>query len=243
MGGKFRWFIVNSKDGSELLLLPGGWFWIGSEGEETDAPDNERPCHLHYVASFYLAIACVTVEQYSKFIRSARHDGGSFWHDDPAEHPVRYVNWHDATAYCEWAGLRLPTEAEWELAARGYEALEYPWGNTWENGRRVCWDDRKGPTGNTSTVLSYPEGVSQFGSFQHSGNLLEWCADGWNEKAYEHYAQGDFAPLYQDRYRVLRGGSWDRKCSRDFRGSYRCSYDQRVRSYIIGFRVAASVPI
>jgi formylglycine-generating enzyme required for sulfatase activity len=153
-------------------------------------------------------MACVTVEQFKRFVQETRHNAGQYWQKDPGEHPVRSVNWHDASAYCKWAGLRLPTEAEWELSARGYGASKYPWGADWEDGRRVCWGKQKGPKGATAPVFDHPEGVSRFGSLQQSGNLWEWCEDAWDEKAYVRYARGDFSPPSQGQYRGLRGGSW-----------------------------------
>ena len=123
------WYKIHPKDGSELVLVPGGRFWMGSGYEETEAFEDEKPKHLHYVKPFYLGVACVTVGQFRGFVKEDNYDAGPDWQKDSDEQPVRYVNWHDATAYCKWAGLRLPTEAEWELAARSYDALKYPWGN------------------------------------------------------------------------------------------------------------------
>jgi formylglycine-generating enzyme len=244
MLNRLHWYKVNSKDGSELVLVPGGWFWMGSGDEEPDARAEEKPKHLHYVDPFYFGIVCVTVAQYRNFVKDTDHAIGSDWQNDPDEHPVRSVNWHDATAYCKWAGLRLPAEAEWELAARGYRALKYPWGKEWEEGRRVCWDKQKGPKGNTAPVHDHPEGVSPFGSFQQSGNLWEWCADTSDLKGYERYTQGDFSVPFQGQYRALRGGSWLLSVPRYLRGGYRGYYDHpdsRVDLY--GFRAAGSVSL
>jgi formylglycine-generating enzyme required for sulfatase activity len=151
------------------------------------------------------------------------------------------VNWHDASAYCQWAGLRLPTEAEWELAVRGYGALKYPWGADWEDGRRVCWSNQKGPKGSTAPVFDHPEGVSRLGSFQQSGNLWEWCEDAWDETVYSRYAKGDFSTPSSGQYRGLRGGSWGNVIPRIFRGGYRDGYDPDLRDDSTGFRVAGTV--
>lgn len=96
----------NPKDGTEMVFIPGGWFWMGSE--DSDAYDSEKPRHLHYIEPFYLGIACVTVSRFRKFAEETRHNAGGDWWKDPVDHPVRSVNRHDVTAYCEWAGLRLP---------------------------------------------------------------------------------------------------------------------------------------
>ncbi len=152
----------------------------------------------------------MTVAQFTKFVKETKHDAGTDWKDkgDPADHPVRYVNWHDSKAYCKWAGLRLPTEAEWELSARGYKGIIYPWGNDWEDGRRVTWSKQKGPKGNTTPVNAHPEGVSPFGTYQQSGNLWEWCEDVYDSDAYKRYAKGDFSAPTSRGSRCLRGGSW-----------------------------------
>jgi formylglycine-generating enzyme required for sulfatase activity len=167
------WYFINPKDGSEMVLSPGGWFRMGSGNDDKDADDSEKPRHLHHVQPFYIGITCVTVGQFRGFVKETRHNAGNDWEKDPENYPVRCVNWEDASAYCKWAGVRLPTEAEWELTARGYGALKYPWGNEWEDGKRVCWDEQKGPKGETSPVYDHPDGVSPFGTFQQSGNVWE----------------------------------------------------------------------
>jgi formylglycine-generating enzyme len=235
------WYKVNHKDGSELVLVPGGWFWMGSGDEDPDGFDSEKPWHLHYVEPFYFGIFCVTVTQFRVFMKETKHDAGSGWQNDPDSHPVRSVNWHDAAAYCEWAGLRLPAEAEWELMARGYGALKYPWGSDWEEGLRVCWDRQKGPKGNTAPVYDHPEGVGSLGSFQQSGNLWEWCADAWDEKVYARYAQGDFSAPSQGGGHVLRGGSWGHRYPGDFRGARRNVDYPDARYDYRGFRAAGTV--
>jgi formylglycine-generating enzyme len=231
----------NSKDGTEMVLVPGGSFWMGSAEEDRDASDSEKPRHIHYVEPFYIAVACVTVAQFMRFVEEMELDAGSDWKKDPDEYPVRYINWHDATAYAEWAGLRLPTEAEWELCARGYEGLRYPWGDDWQDGRRVCWDRQRGPEGTTSPVFAHPDGVSRFGTFQQGGNVWEWCMDSYDGKVYRRYAQADFrVPDQEDADRVLRGASWG---SLSLPLSFRCSnrfkcYPTYQNVYFFGLRPA-----
>lgn len=236
-------YYINPKDGTELVLIPGGWYWMGAREDDQEAGSDEKPRHLHYVELFYLGIACITVAQFQKFVKETGHDPGEEWKEDPAEHPVRYVNWNDAKAYCRWANLRLPTEAEWELGARGYESLKYPWGNEWVEGRRVCWDRQRGPKGETAPVFAHPEGVSVFGTYQQSGNVWEWCEDGGESGIYRRYPQNDFIVPDKGEYRVVRGGSWRSSNQGYFRGSDRLDYDPGLRSWYAcrGFRAARTV--
>lgn len=233
------WYFKNEKDGSEMVRIPGGEFWMGLADGDRDAWDNEKPRHQHRLAPYYIGIYCVTVEQFGRFVQATGHDVGSYWRKDPANHPVRFVNWHDATAYANWSGLRLPTEAEWELAARGYEGRKYPWGEEWADGRRVCWDKQKGPGGATVPVDAHPEGAGPFGTYQQAGNVWEWCEDGYDGSVYRRYAKGDFSLTNETGARVLRGASWDDYDPRFFRGARR----RQLRSggpvlLNVGFRLA-----
>jgi len=101
-------YFRNPKDGTEMVLVPGGWFWMGSADEDKDASVDEKPRHLHHVEPFYIALACVTVAQFTRFVKEKGHDPGNAWNNDRDEYPVQYITWHDATAFAAWAGLRLP---------------------------------------------------------------------------------------------------------------------------------------
>jgi len=241
MKKRIPWYFVNPKDGTEMVLIPGGWFWMGNNKEDDpDAYNSEKPRHLHFVKPFYMSMACITVEQFGRFVKATGHDAGTDWGQDP-DHPIRDVNWHDGKAYCKWSVLKLPTESEWELAARGYEALKYPWGKDWEGGKRVCWDKQKGPKGNTCPVFDHPDGVSSFGTFQQSGNLLEWCEDAWDRDVYYWYANGDFSVPEKSGSRVLRGASWRYDLPKLFRGGNRSFGDPALRRNGRGFRVSKAV--
>ncbi len=245
---------INPKDGYEMVRIPGGEFWMGAAENDSAAYGDEKPRHLHRVEPFYMGIYCLTVAQFRRFVRESGYDGGKYpgtgngwderwgyWQQDPDDHPVRFVNWFDAKAYGDWAGLRLPTEAEWEYAARGMEGFIYPWGDDWEEGRRVCWDEQQGPGGATAPVDAHPDGVSPFGLYQMSGNVYEWCADWYDQYSYKHFASGDFSPPKKCWGRVLRGGSWDSSYPRDLRHWYLDCLDPMYRRNGCGFRVARTV--
>ena len=141
---------------------------------------------------------------------------------------MTFVDWFEAAAFCKWAGGRLPSDKEWEAAARGPEGDQYPWGNDWEDG--LCNTDEAG-LGVTSPVGLFPRSrQAEFGIEDLAGNVWEWCASLYD-------------PSDKDRpdTRVLRGGSWDRR--QDFaRSAYRLWSSPRFRSYAVGFRVVRSSP-
>lgn len=236
------WRLVNEKDGCEMVLIPGGEFSMGSETGDQDAGDDEKPRHRHRLWPYYLGLSCVTVGQYRKFVRESRYRAGSDWQNGQEDHPVCSINWHDAETYARWAGLRLPTEPEWELATRGYEGFNYPWGQDWQEGRHLCWEKQRELKRKTSAVQEYPNGVSPFGICQMSGNVWEWCADWYDGGVYKKYAMGDFRPPATGDRRVLRGGSWKYSGPWYFRGAYRFSNFPAERNEDYGFRLALSLP-
>lgn len=147
------------------------------------------------------------------------------------------VFWCGAEAYCQWAGLRLPSELEWEQSARGTDGREYPWGNDWEDGRRCRQSGNRGQK-ETCGVWGYPEGCSPWGLYQMAGNVWEWGADWYDDGAYTRYKAGDLKPPASGSARVVRGGSWLDVRAGYFRCAYRYHLDPSYRYDLIGFRCA-----
>jgi formylglycine-generating enzyme len=215
--------VENPKDGTRLVLIPEGEFLAGGDGRD-EGCGGPFPVPL---PAYYLALHPVTNAQYKRYKPDWARD------DD---HPVVEVNWDEAQAYAKWAGLRLPSELEWEKGARGTDGREYPWGNEWDVGR--CRNYKNRGSGQTCGVWDYPEGRSEWGLYQMAGNVWEWCEDWYEYGVYTYYKTGDKTPPRGDGFRVVRGGSWDGfdfdglRCA--FRGS--CRPDCRDRQ--TGFRCA-----
>ncbi|MGE0821017.1 MAG: formylglycine-generating enzyme family protein [Candidatus Binatia bacterium] len=236
----------NAKDGTNLVYIPAGEFIMGSE----DGFPAERPLRRITVSEFAIGQHLVTNVQYEQFVNDTGHRVPFL--DDPraqsdnwdpqrrtypfgrAQYPVILVSWYDACAYCAWAGGRLPTEAEWEKAARGgLENKRYPWGDE-ISPDLANYDNRRGPT----PVGSYPP--NNYGLYDMAGNVWEWITDWYDPKYY------DYAPLVnptgpaQGVTRVLRGGAWllfPQFC----RVAYRFRESPDFRFSLIGFRLARSM--
>ena len=195
------------KVGAPMIAIPAGGFFMGSENGV------ERPPHVMAVGSFQIDKFEVTNEQFERFVwetgyvtdaERAGETSWRYWAKDKPTHPVVKVTWNDAIAFCEWAGKRLPSEAEWEKAAHGAGRLTYPWGNDWDVSKANTKD--AGYRG-TTAVGSFPSGGSPYGVMDMAGNVAEWTSD-WFQP-YPGYPGGDGeAQYFGEKYRVIRGGGW-----------------------------------
>jgi iron(II)-dependent oxidoreductase len=215
-----------------MVLVPAGEFLMGSN-EYTD----ETPPHRVYLDAFHIDRYETTNALYERFMRATGRGAPDYWTDssfNAPTQPVVGVTWYDADAYCKWAGKRLPTEAEWEKAARGTDGRKYPWGEQWDAGRANSGETR---LGKTAPVGSYPSGVSPYGAHDMAGNVWEWVAD-WYEAAY-YRRSPERNPKGPDsgQYRVVRGGSWGYVPAL-LRASNRVSNSPGNRGSSFGFRCA-----
>lgn len=223
-------------DGGMYVWVPPGGFLMGAE---TGDPD-EKPLHrVRITAGFWLSKCEITNAQYRRFCEATGREFPA--HSDQTEdHPVHSVTWHDAAAYCAHHGLRLPTEAEWEYAARGPESRTYPWGNEWAVDR-CCWGGNLGPERRTFPVGSLPEGRSWCGAMDMVGNVREWCADWMSESYYGASPEADPEGPGSGEQRACRGGGWS-----SLTAYCRCADRDGMRpgtaSRKLGFRTAGTSP-
>ena len=242
----------------DMVLIPAGEFLMGSDPrKDKDAYDDEQPQHTQYLPDHYLAKTPVTNAQYEAFVQATGHIQPAHWEggEPPRgkeDHPIVYVSWHHAIAYCRWLSevtgkpYRLPSEAEWEKGARGSDGRIYPWGNRWAGKR--C-NSQEGHIGDTTPVRAYPEGVSPYGLLDMVGNVWEWTRSLWGEGFEEPSFKYPYDPADgreylgapDNTYRVLRGGSYN------FHESFvRCAsrhFDfPHYHSWFYGFRVVLMVP-
>lgn len=238
----------------ETVLIPAGTFLMGSlEGEEI--PDYELPQHQVDLPAYRIGVYPVTNEQYAEFVKQANYPApqkaGWFGKSPPKnqlDHPVVGVTWYDALAYCRWLSdatgrsYRLPTEAEWEKAARGADGWIYPWGDEWDTDRCNCSSPQ------TTPVTAYPSGGSPYGCHDMVGNVWEWTSTLWGgdwrdpDFRYPYRADDGREDLEADAtvHRVFRGGSFDEEVTQ-LRCSARRWYAPDHADKSRGFRVVLEV--
>jgi serine/threonine-protein kinase len=238
---------TSKSDNMVLVYVPEGEFIMGSDSGIKD----ERPAHQVYLNAFWIDQVEVTNRMYALCVASGmcfppsksnsitrENYFNNFAYDD---YPVMFVSWVQAKTYCEWAGRRLPTEAEWEKAARGSDGRIYPWGsdspqeNLLNYGRLI---------GDTTNVFLYPFGASPYGAYNMAGNVYEWVMDAYNSEYYANRVydnpQGPALTTSTSSFHVVRGGSWV-NTENYLRSSARISlYGTNADDPGAGFRCAVS---
>jgi len=249
--------LISNKDGMILLYVPAGEFIMGSN----TGASAERPAHTVYLDAFWIDKTEVTNAMYAKCVQDGSCQPPDFHRSSTREsyfaisefnnYPVIYVSWEDAKTYCEWANRRLPTEAEWEKAARGENAFIYPWGNDFDGSLvnfcdKDCsfdWADKNSDDGypDTAPIGSYPNGASPYGALDMAGNVWEWVADRYDGNYYGRLGENGANPQGPDsgQFRILRGGSWG-NVQDAVHSALRYNFDPSVTGDYVGFRCAMS---
>ena len=253
-------FGVSAAEPEELILIAAGTFTMGSDTRAAD----EKPMHKVYLDAYYISTYEVTNAAYYEFWKhqlettasgeTAKHTPEDFahlphigaWPERAAQfpnYPVVGVSWHDASAYAAWKGMRLPTEAEWEKAARGYTNRTWPWGNAMEPYANTAAND-DGYENRLAPVGSFPKGKSYYGAMDMAGNVWEWTADWYSDVYYWQSSQAATKRPKQNppgpetgSWRVIRGGSYIdtiARCSTTFR----FYLYPNLKTSFVGFRVA-----
>lgn len=205
--------------GLDMQVVPGGVYTLGTDvslaayGDSPTAALRSQPSHSVRLSTFWISTTAVTNEQYERFLNETHHQAPSF-HQDPRfngpRQPVVGVSWNDAEQFSRWAGMQLPTEAQWEAAARGTEGYRYPWGNAPPSPSLANYGGEP-----LASVDDYVDGVGPFGTVGQAGGVWEWCRDNWSERPYVE-REGAVDPVSEygsTSRRVARGGSWSNDAS------------------------------
>ena len=237
---------------SDMVAVPAGSFLMGTPKSAVkgfDPTSDEHPQHQVTLSGYCIDRTEVTVGAYQKCVaakgcqklegkRPSAHyinasyadDSCNASHVDRLDHPMNCISWDDAKRYCEWARKRLPTEAEWEYAARGSDDRTYPWGNAVPIDSLLRWRSSRG----TSPVGSFPDGASPFGALDMAGNVEEWVGDG--NTMYESDAQKDPTGSSDTEGRMVRGGGWSEYSGSGVRSARRYARSSKLADDYVGFR-------
>jgi len=228
---------VNPKDGAVMIWIPPGPFLMG------DADQYLNLRHTVTLSGYYIYKNLVTVAMYRKFCEATSREMPSSpswgWKED---HPMVKVSWDDAKAYCDWAGVSLPTEAQWEKAARGTDGRKYPWGNDFDKSKLWCSKSTYSDADRTAPVGSFPGGASPYGVLDMAGNVDQWCADWYDDRYWDSAPSQDPTGPGFAKDRVTRGGSWFEYDAKDFCAADRGWLTPTNGGYACGFRCASVSP-
>ncbi len=247
-------FTLTSPITMEFIRVPAGKLLMGSDkAKDQSANACELPQHQVYVSQFYLGKTSVTNQQYANFVRSTGHRPPTHWQKGhipigKEQHPVTHVSWEDAMGFCKWLSrltgdrYRLPTEAEWEKAARGTDGRIFPWGNQWDYTKLNC---REGGVNTTTQIGTYfQSGDSPYGHEDLCGNIWEWCMDGYDPREYQRRADAQVKdPLSSGKKRkyAARGGAWF-LTENLMRAAHRSSFAPDITFDGLGFRCVQVIP-
>ena len=236
--------VISEKDAMVLVYVPAGEFTMGSENGSSD----EMPAHIVYIDPFWIDQIEVTNAMYAKCVADGdactppsaiRSDKRDYYYgvSEYDAYPVTYVSWDQAVAYCSWAGRRLPTEAEWEKAARGVDGRTYPWGSESPNPNLL---NSNSIVGDTTEGGKYPAGESIYGAYDMAGNVLEWVYDWYGETYYKNSPTSNPLGQASDVFRVYRGGSWNSD-DNSTRSAFRYGSGPSGTSDELGFRCSRGI--
>ncbi len=221
----------------DMMYVPSGEFIMGSK-----APAEESPIHKVFLDGYWIGKNCITVAQFRAYCSDSGYEFN--WQDNKPDwgwvdnHPMVHVDWDEATGYCKWAGGDLPTEAQWEKAARGTKGILFPWGMEYKP--TALQSSIEGTQVGTAPIGTFPDGLSPYGCLDMAGNVYQWCSDWFFGDGYADLPTKNPVGQSFGDYRVMRGGSWSGNEVGIFRAARRSYQDPGKHSQEYGFRLASA---